>query len=78
MLLLSLTLSLVLLGSSWGEWARTGPGFLPRGSGGGQAGLEGKQVDRGGKGKRIEGGKRWTGAWTRPRSRGGFRKLSEG
>lgn len=53
MLLLSLTLSLVLLGSSWGEWARTGPGFLPRGSGGGQAGLEGKQVDRVGKGKRM-------------------------
>lgn len=28
MLLLSLTLSLVLLGSSWGEWAWTGPGFF--------------------------------------------------
>lgn len=49
MLLLSLTLSLVLLGSSWGEWAWTSPGsqhspgFPPRGSGGSQAGWKGSR-----------------------------------
>lgn len=43
MLLLNLTLGLVLLGSSWGEWASTGPGFLPRGSRGGQAGWKGSR-----------------------------------
>lgn len=50
MLLLSLTLSLVLLGSSWGEWARTSPDLdlgttqLPAlAQGRGQAGWKGQR-----------------------------------